>query len=367
MRQLFQQAGLRLVRLIDAERAHALTLSMLSRGYIGGARLARSPLIAQTVAGLPFPSPLGIAAGFDKNGEVAEPLFNLGFGFVEVGTTTPLPQPGNPKPRIFRLNADQAVINRLGFNNDGHAAMLENLNQLSTRPGPLGINVGANKDSDDRIADYVAGIKRFAPHADYFTVNISSPNTPGLRDLQHRSDLAALLQRVLETREAAVQGRLPPVFVKIAPDLSKADLADVVDVILELKVDGLIVSNTTLERPGLASTQQRQAGGLSGRPLFQRSTIVLAHTRRLAGPDLPIIAVGGIDSGEAAWTKIRAGANLLQLYTGLVYRGPQLIAEITRSLEQHLQAEGYPHIAAAVGTANADWAAKTYPAAPTPG
>lgn len=331
--------------LIDPETAHGLMIKAMKAGLIsacagtgtGDARLA------VTVAGLRFPNPLGMAAGFDKNAEVPDALLSLGFGFAEVGTLTPRPQAGNPKPRLFRLPEDEAVINRMGFNNEGHAAALKRLQARGGRQGIVGVNIGANKDSDDRIADYVAGIHAFASVATYFTVNISSPNTPGLRDLQARDSLRALLDAVLAARaeEAAKVGRRIPVFLKIAPDLTPEGLDDIAAEATEHDLDGLIVSNTTLSRDGLTDqATAKQAGGLSGKPLFARSTAALAATRRRVGPALPIIGAGGVATAEDLVTKIKAGADLVQLYSMMVYEGPGIAAAILNDLPAILNREG---------------------------
>lgn len=323
---------------LDPEAAHGLSIRALKTGLIPGCRRDGDARLATNVAGLAFPNPLGMAAGFDKNAEVAPQLSRMGFGFVEVGTVTPEPQPGNARPRIFRLNRDRAVINRLGFNNHGHAAAHANLSKQASG-GVLGVNIGANKDARDRIGDYVAGIAKFAALADYFTVNVSSPNTPGLRSLQTREALSELLTRVLSERDA--QAKRIPVLLKIAPDLSEADLDDIAAECLHQRLDGLIVSNTTLSRSGLSATPNRdEAGGLSGRPLFDRSTIVLAKMRRRLGPALPLIGVGGVDSAATAMTKIAAGADLVQLYTGFIYGGPMLPGQILRGLSRVCDAQG---------------------------
>ena len=277
------------------------------------------------VAGLAFKNPLGVAAGLDKNGEALDGLLKLGFGHAEAGTVTPKPQSGNDKPRLFRLIRDEAVINRMGFNNDGHDALAARLEGRS-RAGVVGVNIGANKSSEDRIADYVAGITRFAGLADYLTVNISSPNTPGLRDLQARAQLASLLGAIAEAREKAV--RRVPVFLKIAPDLTQEGLDDIIAEVLNSALEGVIVSNTTLSRDGLKEEKLgREAGGLSGKPLFERSTALLARVRERLGPDRTIIGVGGVSSGARAVEKIRAGADLVQIYSGMTYEGPQLIED----------------------------------------
>ena len=317
---------------LDPEMAHGLSITALKSGLVPGCRADQDPRLAVTVAGLAFPNPLGMAAGYDKNAEVASELARLGFGFVEVGTLTPKPQSGNPKPRIFRLVKDHAVINRLGFNNQGHNAAHAQVSGRR-REGILGINIGANKDTEDRVGDYVAGISRFADVADYFTVNISSPNTPGLRNLQTREALSDLLSRVLAERDAKSQ-RIA-VFLKIAPDLTEPDLDDIAAECLAHKLDGVIVSNTTLSRIGLSDDPKTaEAGGLSGRPVFARSTIVLAKMRQKLGAQMPLIGVGGIDSAETAAEKMRAGADLVQLYTGLIYGGPLLPGRIVCGLSE---------------------------------
>jgi dihydroorotate dehydrogenase len=325
----------------DPETAHGLSITALKSGVPLCPRPAADPRLKVSVAGLDFPNPLGMAAGYDKNAEVPDALLKLGFGFAEIGTVTPLPQPGNPRPRIFRLPEDRAVVNRLGFNNEGHDPVFERLKARGRRAGIVGVNIGANKDSVDRIADYVAGVRRFAGVASYLTVNISSPNTPGLRAMQARDALAELLARVIAARdEAASADRKTPVFLKIAPDLSEPELADIAAEAMEKRIDGIIVSNTTLSRSGLADrTHRGEAGGLSGRPLFRRSTAILARMRRLVGKDMALIGVGGVDSAETAIEKIRAGADLVQLYTGMIYAGPSLPGRIVKSLAGHCARE----------------------------
>jgi dihydroorotate dehydrogenase len=324
---------------LDPETAHGLSVSALRSGLPLAARPADDKRLHVRIAGLDFPNPLGMAAGYDKNGEVPDALLRLGFGFAEVGTVTPLPQPGNPKPRIFRLMRDDAVINRLGFNNEGHAALLDRMRVRKGRGGIVGVNIGANKDSVDRIVDYEAGVTAFAPLASYLTVNISSPNTPGLRSLQSREALAELLARVMTARTSA-QSKTP-VFLKIAPDLSESEMDDIAEEVLASGVDGLIVSNTTLARTGLTNPDHRsETGGLSGRPLFARSTAVLARMRKRLGPDFPIVGVGGVDSAETAVEKIRAGADLVQLYTGMIFAGPGLPGRIVRGMSAIAKKEG---------------------------
>ncbi|OCW56381.1 quinone-dependent dihydroorotate dehydrogenase [Hoeflea olei] len=360
MSGLFETIGRKALFTLDPETAHGLSITALKSGMVPGCRADSDPRLAVTVAGLAFPNPLGMAAGYDKNAEVAPQLARLGFGFVEVGTLTPKAQPGNPRPRIFRLVGDHAVINRMGFNNGGHAAAHARIS-ADRRAGLLGINIGANKDSEDRAADYVAGISCFADVADYFTINISSPNTPGLRNLQTRAALADLLQRVLAERDA--KSRRVPVFLKIAPDLVEGDLDDIAAECLGQKLDGVIVSNTTLSRTGLAKHPRAgEAGGLSGRPLFERSTIVLAKMRARLGPEMPLIGVGGIDSAETAAEKMRAGADLVQIYTGFIYGGPGLPQQIVRGLSRLCDREGLAHVSALRDLKTAHYAALAIPA-----
>ncbi|MCO6048344.1 quinone-dependent dihydroorotate dehydrogenase [Mesorhizobium sp. RP14(2022)] len=327
---------------LDPERAHRLAIRGLALKP-AGRRAVADPLLGTQLCGLDFPNPLGLAAGFDKNGEAADGLFGLGFGFVEVGTVTPLPQPGNPRPRIFRIEEAHGVINRLGFNNEGHEALLKRLEKRKSRGGLLGINIGANKDSADRVADYVLGVERFAGLASYLTVNISSPNTPGLRDLQARDSLRELLGRVVEARNATVAH--VPVFLKIAPDLDGMALADVAVEAEAARIEGVIVSNTTLSRPlPEGAPHAKETGGLSGRPLFDRSTVVLARMRKLVGPQMVLIGAGGVDSARSAAEKIRAGADLVQIYTGLIYGGAGLPAQIVANLRKLVRQEGVAHL-----------------------
>jgi len=342
------------LRGLDPETAHRATIAALRllpkvAASVDDARLETRAF------GLSFDNPVGLAAGFDKNAEVFDATPGLGFGFVEVGTLTPLPQPGNPRPRVFRLLEDRAVINRYGFNNVGHASALERLSRRA-RIGVVGVNVGANKDSADRIADYVAGVKTFAAVADYLTINVSSPNTPGLRDLQEASALRELLARALAARESAA--RRPPLLLKIAPDVKLEELDEIVRVARDAKIDGMIVSNTTISRPEtLRSNLAKQAGGLSGRPLFALSTQRLAQTYLRIEGQFPLIGVGGIDGPEAAFAKLEAGASLLQLYSALVFEGPGLIQRIKEGLAARLAAEG-AKLATVVGRQAAEIAAR---------
>jgi dihydroorotate dehydrogenase len=334
--RLFETIGRQALFAFDPETAHGLSIAALRTGLPFCPKPRPGPRLGIRVAGLDFPNPLGMAAGYDKNAEVPDALLGLGFGFAEVGTVTPLPQPGNPKPRIFRLTADQAVINRLGFNNEGHERAHQRLHARAGRGGIVGVNIGANKDSADRVGDYVLGVRRFAEVASYLTVNISSPNTPGLRGMQERQALAELLTRVIAARDET-GAREVPVFLKIAPDLAETELADIAAEVLASKVEGVIVSNTTLSRADLGSAHRDEAGGLSGRPLFERSTAVLARMRRLLGPEVALIGVGGVDSAEAAIEKIRAGADLVQLYTGMIFGGPALPGRIVSGLAEFCQ------------------------------
>src|SRR5262252_1162752 len=333
-----------LLGLIEPENAHRLAISGLKLAPLPG-RSRDDALLAVRAFGLNFPNPVGMAAGFDKHAEVPDALLRLGFGFVEIGTVTPLPQPGNPRPRLFRLDADQAAINRLGFNSEGADAVLRRLAARAKAGGIVGINVGANKDAPNRVADYVRLIERFAAVASYVTVNISSPNTPGLRDMQQAGVLDDLLARVIDARERVTKNAGPtPVLLKIAPDLSLADLDDVVGIARARRVDGMIVGNTTVTRPaGLRDIQSSEAGGLSGRPV------------------LPLVGAGGIDSGDRALNKIRAGASLIQIYSGLVFRGLGLVGEIKRTIIAALERDGAQSVADYVGADAASVTAEPWP------
>jgi dihydroorotate dehydrogenase len=348
----------------DAEMAHGLSILALKAGMVPLMAMPEDSRLGQTICGIAFPNPVGLAAGFDKNAEVPDAMLGLGFGFVEIGTVTPRPQAGNPKPRIFRLPEAGAVINRLGFNNGGHDAVHARLAARAGRPGIVGVNIGANKDSADFISDYEAGIDRFHAVADYFTANVSSPNTPGLRSLQARAALSELLRRVLTRRDAQAEanGMRRPVFLKIAPDLDNSQMDEIAGVIRASSLDGLIVSNTTLARDGVKKEANGgQAGGLSGRPLFERSTIVLARMRQRLGPDMPIIGVGGVDSAESAIAKFEAGASLVQLYTGMIYRGPGIACEIRRGLVAELERRKFSHLRGLCGIQTDEWAARRLP------
>ena len=329
----------------DAEAAHNLSLAALKFAPIPSMGPG-SKRLAQTFAGLHFPNPVGLAPGYDKNAEVPFEILQLGFGFTEVGTLTPLPQDGNPKPRLFRLVDDEAVINRMGFNNEGQVAAIERLRNIPQKAlkAPLGINIGANKDSADRVADYVTGVRNMEHWADYLTVNISSPNTPGLRALQDRAALDDLLAQVMETR---VQDT--PVFLKVAPDLLPADIDDIVAVALARGIAALIVSNTTIARPPLRSRHSGETGGLSGAPLRDMAHQRLCDFRRASGGKIGLIGVGGIASAEDAYARIRAGASLVQIYSALVYQGPGLARRINKQLDRFLQADGFANISDAIG------------------
>ena len=331
---------------LDAERAHQLTIAGLRlMPALDPAQFPDS--LRSTVAGVDFPSPVGLAAGFDKNAEVPEQMLGLGFGFVEVGTITPKPQPGNPRPRMYRLVEDCAVINRLGFNNQGLTRAYDRLRHTTHLHGVIGVNVGANKDSADRIADYAEGIRRMAPVARYLTVNISSPNTPGLRGLQEEGELRELLAAVEEVRTNK------PIFLKVAPDLVDGDHERIVRAALDHHVDALIVANTTVSRPLLKSRHAGETGGLSGAPLKALAMEALRSFRSASGGEIPLIGVGGIANAEDAWERIRAGASLVQLYSAMVYEGPGIARTIAAGLAQRLKREGIANIAELVGTESA--------------
>lgn len=332
---------------LEAEKAHSVSLKLLKTGAACLIKPHHDKRLEQTIAGLAFPNPIGMAAGFDKNADVPLETLRLGFGFTEIGTVTPKPQKGNPKPRIFRLPADEGVINRLGFNNEGHQAALNRLKKVNLNGQIIGVNIGANKDSDDRNEDYVQGIETFYQHASYFTVNVSSPNTPGLRKLQARKSLSQLLSRCMIKRDelAKKHNSAVPVFLKIAPDLTQEDINDIVTEVSDKAIDGVIISNTTLSRTGLKSgTNAGQSGGLSGKPVFQRSNIVLAKLRKAIGHELPIIGVGGVSDARSAAEKLRAGADLVQLYTGMIYQGPGIAASICKGLSEICAQEGLANI-----------------------
>jgi len=340
-------AGVAVLRLLPAEAAHRATINLLSAfGPLVLRAPADSARLKVHAFGLDFSNPIGLAAGFDKDAEVADAMLRFGFGFVECGTVTPRPQEGNPKPRLFRLGEDRAVINRMGFNNRGIEAAASRLKARS-KPGIVGINIGANKDSVDRVADYRAAFARLAPLASYVTVNVSSPNTPGLRGLQDREALTALLSALAEER-ARLSARVP-LLLKIAPDLDDRALDDIADAAFSGGLDGLIVSNTTIARPVLKSARAKETGGLSGAPLFVPSTRVLKEMRKRLGSKLALVGVGGVASGADAYAKIRAGATLVQLYTALAYEGPGLIGRIKRDLLLCLDRDGFARVSDAIG------------------
>ncbi len=336
---------------MDAEQAHNLTIAALKTGLVPGGSRRDPDVLATRVFGLDFSNPIGLAAGFDKNAEVPDAMLKLGFGFVECGTVTPRPQDGNPKPRLFRVPTAQAVINRFGFNNQGLDPYAARLEARAGRPGIVGANVGKNKDTVDAASDYTACIRRVAHLAKYLVVNVSSPNTPGLRTLQSRDALADLLGQCLAAR--AETGATPPLLLKVAPDLTDEDKADIAAVVLDSGIDGLIVSNTTLARPAaIPPTLAAEAGGLSGRPLLEPSTKVLGEFYQLLGGKLPLVGVGGVSSGADAYAKIRAGASLVQFYSAMAYQGPALVGRIKAELAQRLTDDGYAHVADAVGAAH---------------
>lgn len=359
MSDAFYDFGKDLLFALPAEQAHNLAIRALSSGYGPRPNIPHDSRLSSTVAGLKFSNPLGMAAGFDKNARAVSGLFRLGFGAVEIGSVTPKAQDGNPAPRLYRLPGHKAIINRMGFNNEGHTEVLSRLAGKSHK-GILGVNIGANKDSEDRIGDYVTGIRVFNEVADYFTANISSPNTPGLRSLQTRDSLAELFERVIEERDRQTVRR--PVFLKIAPDLSEDEIDAIAEESVARKVDGIVISNTTLSRREVEGARNAgQAGGLSGRPVFLRSTIVLAKMRERVGPDMPLIGVGGIESAETAAEKMRAGADLVQIYTGFIYGGPMLAIRILDGLKEICELEGLESLSAIRDTKAADYASRPLP------
>ncbi len=346
---------------MEPEDAHELSLRMLERGLYPRDLSNDPPELKVDVFGLRFPNPIGIAAGYDKDARVPDAVLGLGCGFAEVGTITPMPQPGNPRPRVFRLVGDHGLINRLGFNNGGHAAALERLKSRRNL-GLICVNVGANKESADRVEDYVRGIEAFYDVASMFTVNISSPNTPGLRDLQAPAALDELIGRVMSARAGKVAEGKPmrPVIVKIAPDIAEEDIGPMTERLAAHAVDGIAVSNTTLSRHGLSDTRKDEAGGLSGRPVFHRATVMLAKVHQATGGKIPLIGIGGIDSADTALAKIEAGASLLQLYTGLIYEGPGLIGEIKRGLAAAVRQAGAGNLSELRGRRAAEWASRPF-------
>jgi len=349
---MIEKAGLTAMRLLDPEQAHGLALKALRFGAVRLPGAVTSERLQTTIAGLALPNPVGLAAGFDKNAEATAQLTRAGFGFVEVGAATPRPQIGNARPRLYRLVADQAAINRFGFNNDGVNVIAERLSKVP-RQVPVGLNLGANKDSADRAADFAGVLRVAGPHIDFATVNVSSPNTEKLRDLQGTEALSALLAGVMHAR--AELTRPIPVFLKIAPDLSPDEIAQITECAIASGISAIIATNTTLSRDGLTSRHSVQAGGLSGVPLFERSTRVLARVSKVANGRVPIIGVGGISSAEDALTKIKAGASAVQLYTAMVYHGLSLAAEIARDMDRIMQQEGIGNISQLVGTERDKW------------
>ena len=363
MIRAFDAFSLPVLRWLDPEDAHRLAIQGL-RFLPPVKPRADDPKLAVRAFGLNFPNPIGMAAGFDKSAEVPDALLRLGFGFVEIGTVTPKPQAGNPRPRLFRLERDEAVINRMGFNNDGAEAVLRRLASRASHGGIVGVNVGANKDSPDRVADYVRLIETFAPVASYFTVNVSSPNTPGLRNLQQAAQLDDLLAKVIDARERVREkAGDTPVLLKIAPDLDLSELDDVVHVARSRRVDGMIVANTTLARPNTLreTARAKEQGGLSGRPLMRLATRMVAETYVRVEGAFPLIGVGGIDSGGAALTRIRAGASLIQLYSSLVYKGIRLVEDIKRDLASTLLRTGRESLSEIVGADAATLTAEDWP------
>ncbi len=351
---MLETLGLKLLRSFDPERAHGMALTALKLGLGPLQGPITTPRLATSVAGIEMPNPIGLAAGFDKNAEAARPLQRAGFGFIEVGAATPRPQPGNPKPRLFRLSEDQAAINRFGFNNDGAEAIAARLDGLP-REIPIGLNLGANKDSDDRVADFASVYRTCFRHIDFATINVSSPNTERLRDLQGKEALAAIIEKIDAVR--LIEAEPVALFVKIAPDLTEMELADIVDVILDHpgRIQAIIATNTTLSRDELVSPHATEKGGLSGQPLFEKSTRVLARLNTLTRGTIPLIGVGGVSNADQAYAKIRAGASAVQLYTALVYGGLSLVTEIANGLDAHLARDGFDTVAQAVGTGVSEW------------
>lgn len=350
--RLIEQIGLKALYGFDPETAHGLAIRALKLGLGPSVGQVTSPRLRTRVAGLDLLNPIGLAAGFDKNAEVIEPLGKCGFGFIEVGAATPRPQPGNPKPRLFRLTEDRAAINRFGFNNQGMDAIA---NRLANRPknGVIGLNLGANKDSQVRAADFAKVLARCGAHLDFATVNVSSPNTEKLRDLQGKDALSALLNGVIDAND---QLEKPiSIFLKIAPDLADQDLIDIAQVARDTRIHGIIATNTTLSRDGLKSAHRGQMGGLSGAPLFEKSTHVLARLSQLTDGEIPLIGVGGVATPEHAYQKIRAGASAVQLYTALVYGGMSSVTDIVGGLEALLERDGFANVADAVGSGRNDW------------
>lgn len=350
VRSLIERVGLGALQLLDPEKAHGVALKALNMGLAGGPGAVTSQRLRTSVAGLALPNPIGVGAGFDKNATAVDAVLRTGFGFCEVGAVTPKPQPGNPKPRLFRLTQDQAAINRFGFNNQGMEQIFKNLS-AHRRQGVVGVNLGANKDTADKAEDFIAVLRMFHGIVDFATINVSSPNTESLRDLQGRAALEDLLNRVLEARSALP--RHVPVFLKIAPDLTDMDLTDIAEISLAHGVDAIVATNTTISRDGLTSPAAQETGGLSGAPLFDKSTAILAALYGKTRGRIPLIGVGGIATAEQAYAKIRAGASAVQLYTAMVYQGVSLGAEIARGLDALLARDGVENVADIVGSASA--------------
>ena len=350
---IVERAALGLLHRLDPETAHGLSLTALKLRLPNLPGVVSTPRLATSLAGLTLANPVGLAAGYDKNAVALAPLMRSGFGFLEVGAATPRPQIGNPKPRLYRLTEDRAAINRFGFNNEGAPSICARLAMRPKSRVPVGLNLGANKDSDDRAADFAAVLAACGPHIDFATVNVSSPNTEKLRDLQGRAALTSLLAGVMETR--ADLARQIPIFLKIAPDLTDNDLGEIAEVALASGIAGIIATNTTLARDGLKSADWAQTGGLSGAPLFERSTRVLAKLSQLTGGKLPLIGVGGISTADHAYQKIRAGASAVQLYTSMVYQGLSVAEKVARGLDAALEKGGFASVAEAVGTDRDRW------------
>ena len=344
--QLTERTGLAILRQFEPELAHRLSLLALKAGLAPAGRARKSPRLSVSLAGMELSNPLGLAAGYDKNGEAIRPLLKAGFGFIEIGAVTPRPQYGNPRPRLFRLDDEEAVINRLGFNSQGAAAVARRLMRREPQ-GVVGINIGPNRDSQDRTGDYVSVLEACGRFVDFATINVSSPNTRGLRDYQAADVLERILEDVLEQRARLDDG--PRIFLKVAPDISEREVESIAAVALAGRVDGIIATNTTLGRRGVTSSLASETGGLSGRPLFDRSTLVLRQFHRATGGQVPLVGVGGISSGRDAYIKIRAGATALQIYTGLVFHGLSAVAVILDELDKLLKQDGFNSVAKATG------------------
>lgn len=346
VRRVVERVGLRALHLLDPERAHGVALQALNMGLAGGSGAITSPRLRTSLAGLDLPNPIGVAAGFDKNATAVDAVLRTGFGFCEIGAVTPRPQPGNPRPRLFRLSSDHAAINRFGFNNQGMDQVQKNLS-AHRRNGIVGVNLGANKDTLDKAEDFIAVLRTFHAIVDFATINVSSPNTESLRDLQGRTALEDLLNRVLDARSALP--RHIPVFLKIAPDLTDLDLTDIAEISLAHGIDAIVATNTTISREGLTSPAAQEAGGLSGAPLFEKSTAIVAALFAKTRGRMPLIGVGGISSAEDAYAKIRAGASVVQLYTAMVYHGIGMGAEIAQGLDRLMERDGFDNVADLIG------------------